>query len=200
MASLPPFLPRRPDQQQEVPALPLTVHRQFPMFKSFGPQRPAQKSVLEYPEASFGLAAPPLQLHKTFFFHSLSEPRRGLRANPVVNVLARQQRLVGRAAESPVGAPASTSSTANISVPAPKVRLKCGPQAFPAAIIIQLGRRMPSPCSKNSSLPNRPLPTAPAPANSTVIRCLRPDGDIFYLRHAPNPKAKPFVLLHCPVF
>jgi hypothetical protein len=39
-----------------------------------------------------------------------------------------------------------------------------------------------------------------APPRSTVIRCLRPDGDIYYLRHAPDPKAKPFVLLHCPVF
>jgi hypothetical protein len=33
-----------------------------------------------------------------------------------------------------------------------------------------------------------------------VIRCLRPDGDIYYLRHAPDQKAKPSVLLHCPVF
>jgi hypothetical protein len=39
-----------------------------------------------------------------------------------------------------------------------------------------------------------------APPRSTVIRCLRPDGDIYYLRHAPDPKAKPIVLLHCPVF
>jgi len=39
-----------------------------------------------------------------------------------------------------------------------------------------------------------------APPRTTVIRCLRPDGDIYYLRHAPNPKAKPIVLLHCPVF
>jgi hypothetical protein len=39
-----------------------------------------------------------------------------------------------------------------------------------------------------------------APPRSTVVRCLRPDGDIYYLRHAPNPKAKPVVLLHCPVF
>ncbi|MBI2928037.1 MAG: hypothetical protein HYY24_20370 [Verrucomicrobia bacterium] len=31
-------------------------------------------------------------------------------------------------------------------------------------------------------------------------RCLRPDGDIHYLRHAPDPNAKPFVLLHCPIF
>jgi transposase InsO family protein len=35
---------------------------------------------------------------------------------------------------------------------------------------------------------------------STLIRCLRPDGDIYYLRHAPDPKSKPLVLLHCPVF
>jgi hypothetical protein len=39
-----------------------------------------------------------------------------------------------------------------------------------------------------------------APPRSTVIRCLRPDGDIFYLRHAPDPNTKPIVLLHCPVF
>jgi len=39
-----------------------------------------------------------------------------------------------------------------------------------------------------------------APPRSTVIRCLRPDGDIYYLRYAPDPKAKPIVLLHCPVF
>ena len=39
-----------------------------------------------------------------------------------------------------------------------------------------------------------------AAPRSTVIRCLRPDGDIYYLRHAPDPKAKPTVLLHCPVF
>jgi GAF domain-containing protein len=39
-----------------------------------------------------------------------------------------------------------------------------------------------------------------APPRSKVIRCLRPDGDIYYLRHAPDPEAKPLVLLHCPVF
>ena len=39
-----------------------------------------------------------------------------------------------------------------------------------------------------------------APPRTTVIRCLRPNGDVYYLRHAPNPKAKPEVLLHCPVF
>jgi transposase InsO family protein len=39
-----------------------------------------------------------------------------------------------------------------------------------------------------------------APPRSIVIRCLRPDGDIYYLRQAPNPKAKPVILLHCPVF
>jgi len=39
-----------------------------------------------------------------------------------------------------------------------------------------------------------------APPRATVIRCLRPDGDIYYLRHAPDPKAKPVLLLHCPVF
>jgi len=39
-----------------------------------------------------------------------------------------------------------------------------------------------------------------APPRTTVIRCLRPDGDIFYLRYAPDPNAQPIVLLHCPVF
>ena len=39
-----------------------------------------------------------------------------------------------------------------------------------------------------------------APRRSAVIRCLRPDGDLFYLRQAPDPTAKPIVLLHCPVF
>lgn len=39
-----------------------------------------------------------------------------------------------------------------------------------------------------------------APPRTTVIRCLRPDGDIFYLRQAPEPQAKPLVLLHCPAF
>jgi hypothetical protein len=39
-----------------------------------------------------------------------------------------------------------------------------------------------------------------APPRSKVIRCLRPDGDIFFLHHAPDPKTKPIVLLHCPVF
>jgi hypothetical protein len=33
-----------------------------------------------------------------------------------------------------------------------------------------------------------------------VIRCLRPDGDTFYLRHAPDHNAKPIVLLHIPAF
>ena len=39
-----------------------------------------------------------------------------------------------------------------------------------------------------------------APPRSTVVRCLRPDGDSYYLRNAPDPKAQPIVLLHCPVF
>ena len=39
-----------------------------------------------------------------------------------------------------------------------------------------------------------------ASPRSTVLRCLRPDGDVFYLRDAPDPKAKPIVLLHCPIF
>ncbi len=39
-----------------------------------------------------------------------------------------------------------------------------------------------------------------APPRTTVIRCLRPDGDIYYLRHAPDKNQKPIVLLHGPVF
>ncbi len=39
-----------------------------------------------------------------------------------------------------------------------------------------------------------------APPRSTVIRCLRPDGDIYFLRHAPNLTHVPTVLLHCPAF
>ena len=43
------------------------------------------------------------------------------------------------------------------------------------------------------------LPIA-APPRSAVLRCLRHDGDVFYLRHAPDPQSKPILLLHCPVF
>jgi hypothetical protein len=39
-----------------------------------------------------------------------------------------------------------------------------------------------------------------APPRSPVIRCLRPDGDLYYLQHAPDPQAKPILLLHVPVF
>jgi transposase InsO family protein len=39
-----------------------------------------------------------------------------------------------------------------------------------------------------------------APPRSSVIRCLRPDGDTFFLRHAPDPKKLPAILLHSPVF
>jgi transposase InsO family protein len=42
--------------------------------------------------------------------------------------------------------------------------------------------------------------TINAPPRSKVIRCLRPDGDVYYLKQAPHPKAKPIILLHCPVF
>jgi hypothetical protein len=42
--------------------------------------------------------------------------------------------------------------------------------------------------------------TIDAPPRSTVIRCLRPDGDIYYLRSAPEPEKQPVVLLHHPVF
>jgi hypothetical protein len=39
-----------------------------------------------------------------------------------------------------------------------------------------------------------------APPRSTVMRCLRPDGDIYYLRSAPDSQKQPLVLLHQPVF
>jgi hypothetical protein len=39
-----------------------------------------------------------------------------------------------------------------------------------------------------------------APPRATVIRCLRLDGDLFYLQKPPNSKAKPVVLLHVPRF
>ena len=39
-----------------------------------------------------------------------------------------------------------------------------------------------------------------APPRSFVIRCKRFDGDLFYLRHAPDSLQKPQVLLHFPVF
>jgi transposase InsO family protein len=42
--------------------------------------------------------------------------------------------------------------------------------------------------------------TINAPPRSTLIRCLRPDGDLFFLRHAPHPKSTPILLLHHPVF
>ena len=43
------------------------------------------------------------------------------------------------------------------------------------------------------------LAVAAAP-RATVIRCLRSDGDLDYLRHPPDPKTKPVILLHCPAF
>ena len=39
-----------------------------------------------------------------------------------------------------------------------------------------------------------------APPRTSVVRCLCPDGDIFYLRYAPDAQSKPILLLHCPVF
>ena len=39
-----------------------------------------------------------------------------------------------------------------------------------------------------------------APPRTKVIRCLRPDGDIYYLRHALDKNAQPIILLHVPVF
>lgn len=42
--------------------------------------------------------------------------------------------------------------------------------------------------------------TIEAPRRSTVIRCLRPDGDIYFLQGEPQAQHKPVVLLHCPIF
>lgn len=39
-----------------------------------------------------------------------------------------------------------------------------------------------------------------APPGSKVIRCLRYDGDVYYLRHPQDQKSKPIILLHCPAF
>ena len=39
-----------------------------------------------------------------------------------------------------------------------------------------------------------------APVRSTVIRCLRPDGDIYFLSSAPDPQKQPVILLHHPIF
>lgn len=39
-----------------------------------------------------------------------------------------------------------------------------------------------------------------APPRSHVIRCLKPDGDIYFLRYQPDPNEKPAILLHCPAF
>jgi hypothetical protein len=39
-----------------------------------------------------------------------------------------------------------------------------------------------------------------APPRTADIRRLRPGGDIYHLRHAPDPKTKPIVPLRCPVF
>jgi hypothetical protein len=39
-----------------------------------------------------------------------------------------------------------------------------------------------------------------APPRSTVLRCLRPDGDIYFLRSAPHPQKQPVILLHHPIF
>ena len=39
-----------------------------------------------------------------------------------------------------------------------------------------------------------------APPRSTVIRCQRPDGDIYFLRFSPDPQKQPIILLHHPIF
>lgn len=39
-----------------------------------------------------------------------------------------------------------------------------------------------------------------APPRSSVVRCLRPDGEVYFLKEPPNTQNTPSVLLHCPVF
>ena len=39
-----------------------------------------------------------------------------------------------------------------------------------------------------------------APPRTSVVRCLCPDGDVFYLRYAPDAQSKPILLLHGSVF
>jgi hypothetical protein len=39
-----------------------------------------------------------------------------------------------------------------------------------------------------------------APPRSTVIRCQRPDGDIYFLRSTPDRQKQPLILLHHPIF
>lgn len=39
-----------------------------------------------------------------------------------------------------------------------------------------------------------------ASPRSTVLRCQRPDGDIYFLRSAPDPEKQPIILLHHPAF
>ena len=39
-----------------------------------------------------------------------------------------------------------------------------------------------------------------SPPRSTALRCLRPAGDIYYLRQAPHHNTKPILLLHVPIF
>ena len=40
--------------------------------------------------------------------------------------------------------------------------------------------------------------TIEAPPRTRVVRCLRPDGDIFFLRSGPKPHTQPVVLRHQP--
>lgn len=42
--------------------------------------------------------------------------------------------------------------------------------------------------------------TINAARRSKVIRCLRPDGDLYFLAQPPNQNAKPIILLHSPAF
>jgi hypothetical protein len=42
--------------------------------------------------------------------------------------------------------------------------------------------------------------TIDAAPRTRVVRCLRPDGDLFFLRSGPKPDTQPVVLLHYPPF
>ncbi len=45
-----------------------------------------------------------------------------------------------------------------------------------------------------------PRQASAAPPRAIGMRCRRPDGDRYYLRHAPVQKAKPIILLLGPGF
>lgn len=103
----------------------------------------------------------------------------------------------------------NTKSTANRAPhPTPPAR-KPWPKSVPSCVPCPLAPGGPMVWSQPTRVcvgADAKVPVGPvrhridAPPRSLVIRCLRPAGDILYLRHAPDNETKPIVLLHCPVF